>query len=324
MHVGGTGDGVSRGSTASTRGGSSPASRSSIRDHSTVCVSATLWPHNAIASQWSTSVYEPGCPSVPKDALSADGGGRSAQPGVAVHVRRADASLPDDPERVVVLERRAVRSCRSRCGPIRHRPRGAPGNESRPAPSRRPRSTRRGRRLGVRMAGSGDREPAPPASRTGPSVRAGPCSPGRSTRPRTPTMRSPRTAISKASPLLCSTDALCTHLSTSSMSTPGARTWSTRTGQGSARPYRVLAPQGSAMRSMCSSCVGGPLSPLAASSARSEPRARRAAQESRPPRARAAGSPLRRRHAPRRAPAAPRTRRPAAVLRADARGPSAA
>ena len=72
--------GVGRGSTASSRGGSAPARRSSIRAHSTVWVSATLWPHRAIASQWSTSVYEPGCPSVPNDTFN-------AVAAVAVHSR---------------------------------------------------------------------------------------------------------------------------------------------------------------------------------------------------------------------------------------------
>jgi hypothetical protein len=51
-----------------------------MRIHSTGCVSAVLWPHSAMASQWSTSAYEPGWPSVPKLALS-------EEPEVAVHRR---------------------------------------------------------------------------------------------------------------------------------------------------------------------------------------------------------------------------------------------
>jgi hypothetical protein len=72
--------GVSRGSTHSSAGGSEPRRRSSIRIHNTACVSATLWPNSASASQWSTSVYEAGCPSLPNDALS-------AAAAVAVHSR---------------------------------------------------------------------------------------------------------------------------------------------------------------------------------------------------------------------------------------------
>jgi hypothetical protein len=43
-----------------------------MRIQSTVWVAATLWPKRASASQWSTSVYDAGCPSVPNEALSAE------------------------------------------------------------------------------------------------------------------------------------------------------------------------------------------------------------------------------------------------------------
>jgi hypothetical protein len=48
--------GVSRGSTQTIFGGFGPASRSRMRVHSTVCVSATLCPYSAITSAESTSV----------------------------------------------------------------------------------------------------------------------------------------------------------------------------------------------------------------------------------------------------------------------------
>jgi hypothetical protein len=51
-----------------------------MRIQSTAWVSATLWPQRASASQWSTSVYEPGWPSLPKLAFR-------AAAAVAVHNR---------------------------------------------------------------------------------------------------------------------------------------------------------------------------------------------------------------------------------------------
>ena len=75
-----------------------------MRIQSTVCVSATLWPHSAIASQWSTSRVRPGLPVGAEARLERRRGGRGAEPRVAVHVRRADARLADHRERVVLLE----------------------------------------------------------------------------------------------------------------------------------------------------------------------------------------------------------------------------
>ncbi|KMS89102.1 hypothetical protein ACZ91_21590 [Streptomyces regensis] len=68
-------------------------------------------------------------------------------------------------------------------------------------------------------------------------------------RPRTPTMRPCRTAMSMASPLECSTEADGTQRSTSSSVRPGVRCRSVRTGQGVPRSYGVRGPQGSPMRS---------------------------------------------------------------------------
>jgi hypothetical protein len=59
-----------------------------MRIHSTVCVSATLWPTRKSVSQTSMSVYEPGSPSEPR---------------VAVEVGRADAGPGDQRLRVVLL-----------------------------------------------------------------------------------------------------------------------------------------------------------------------------------------------------------------------------
>lgn len=58
------------GSTQISCGGLGPASRSSTRIHSTLCVSAMLWPNNAITLAWSMSVYVPGWPSHPNDSFS--------------------------------------------------------------------------------------------------------------------------------------------------------------------------------------------------------------------------------------------------------------
>src|SRR3954466_2706873 len=69
-------------------------------------------------------------------------------------------------------------------------------------------------------------------------------------RPRTPTMRPSLTAMSRASPLECSTDADCTQRSTSSGETVGSRQVSTRVGHGSRGPYGVRVPHGSAIRSI--------------------------------------------------------------------------
>lgn len=70
-----------------------------------------------------------------------------------------------------------------------------------------------------------------------------------SARPRTPTIRPSRTAMSSASPLECSTDAERTQRSTSCGATPSASRASTRTGQSPPRPYGVRLPHGSAIRS---------------------------------------------------------------------------
>src|SRR4051812_13441407 len=63
-------------------------------------------------------------------------------------------------------------------------------------------------------------------------------------------MRPSLTAMSIASPLECSTEAACTHRSTSSSLSPASRARSTRTGQGSPGPYGVRSPHGSVMRSV--------------------------------------------------------------------------
>lgn len=62
---------VPSGPTAIMAGGLDPSRRSSMRSHNTGWVAAQSCPHSASASQWSTSVYEPGWPSVPKLAASA-------------------------------------------------------------------------------------------------------------------------------------------------------------------------------------------------------------------------------------------------------------
>jgi hypothetical protein len=63
--------GVGRWSTTTSFGRSGPCSRSSMRIHSTVCVSATLCPTRKSVSHSSMSVYEPGSPSQPKLSISA-------------------------------------------------------------------------------------------------------------------------------------------------------------------------------------------------------------------------------------------------------------
>ena len=71
---------VGRGSTTTRRGRSGPCRRSSTRAHSTVCVSAMLWPIAKMVSQWSKSVSDPGAPSDPNVSLR-------AKSAVAVHRR---------------------------------------------------------------------------------------------------------------------------------------------------------------------------------------------------------------------------------------------
>ena len=115
----------------------------------------------------------------------------------------------------------ADRSCRSRSGP------------SRPARQQAPGTARRSRPIAVsqsRLHEAGPRR-GPAAGSAGPATSFA-CQPNRSfgsepapvhpipARPRTPTIRPSRTAKSSASPLLCSTDADCTHRSTSSVGDP--------------------------------------------------------------------------------------------------------
>ncbi len=75
-----------------------------MRIQRTVCCEATLWPTRRMASVVSTSAYEPGWPSAPKVSMNARGRGRRAEPGVAVHVRRAQPRLADHGQRVVILD----------------------------------------------------------------------------------------------------------------------------------------------------------------------------------------------------------------------------
>src|SRR5215212_2455913 len=68
--------------------------------------------------------------------------------------------------------------------------------------------------------------------------------------PRTPTMRPLLTAMSRASPLECSMEAVCTQRSTPSSEMPSSRIWSTLTGHSSPGPNGVRLPQRLAMRSV--------------------------------------------------------------------------
>ena len=104
MEVGLTGGGVGRGSTTISCGGFGPRRRSSIRLQST-----DLRFGNVMAVEGDrVGVVDVGVAAglaVGAEAGLQRGGGRGgAEAGVAVHVRGADAGLPDHGERVVLLE----------------------------------------------------------------------------------------------------------------------------------------------------------------------------------------------------------------------------
>ena len=85
-------------------GGSGPARRSSIRIHSTVCVSATLCPNEREGVGVVDVGVGAGLAVAAERLLERLRRGRGAQPRVAVEVVGADAGAGDDRERVVLLE----------------------------------------------------------------------------------------------------------------------------------------------------------------------------------------------------------------------------
>ena len=146
---------VSRGSIATISGGFGPASRSRIRAQSTVCCEAMLWPTRKMASRGRCR-RRSRAGRRRRRSPSGGCGGRRAEPGVAVHVRRADAGLADARRACSTPRGRAGRSCRSRgsAGPNR---RGARGSARRPGSSPRPSSPAAARRRGGRAAWSAGR-----------------------------------------------------------------------------------------------------------------------------------------------------------------------
>ena len=202
--------GVARGSTQSSAGGSGPRRRSSIRVHSTV---------------WRLGDVVP----VERDRVAV------VDVGVRRRAGRRCRSSPSAPPRRSRCTAACCHPCAAcRCPPCRSRracstPRGTAGRwcRSRTGPSRRARSSnsrervddaphRRvpvgldaARRPRAPAAGSAGQARGWPASRRGPSGPSRPRLTRSPARPRTPTIRPPRTAKSIASPLECSIEAVC-------------------------------------------------------------------------------------------------------------------
>ena len=179
---------------------------------------------------------------------------RRAQPGVAVDVAGADATVGDQAEGVVLLEEELARGVEAdrRWGPAR-RAAAASGRRRRPSP--RPTSVSTSspsRRTSGRRNRSGEALACQPKRSLGPSrpwlTRSVP-------RPRTPTMRSSLTAMSSASPLECRIDAVGTHRSTSAAVSPSSRWVSTRTGHVLAAPVRRPRPPDLRIRSIRDMCT---------------------------------------------------------------------
>ena len=185
----------------------------------------------------------------PEARLQRRGRGRRAQPGVAVHVRRADAGLADHGERVVLLEEQLAAGVEAEAAPAARRRRAAAATARRCGPSPCPSRSRRARRpprTSGRVSRSGEWLACQPNRSFG-STR--PWLTRSAARPRTPTIRPSLTAMSSASPLECRIDADCTHRSTA----PGQcrPRGSCQLGPASGHPVRraFVRPTGSAIRS---------------------------------------------------------------------------
>lgn len=192
------------------------------------------------------------------------GGGRRAQPRVAVDVVRAQARTRHHGERVVLLEEELA-------GRVEAEGAGAPAARAarasgrRSPPSRRCSPSRRARRRAGSAGAAAGRVRRWPASRTGSLGPRRPWLMRLSARPRTPTISPSLTAMSIPSPLECSSDAVGTQRSTCSGSRSSRRNASTRTGQSPPRAYGARGPQGSAMRSGTSARLPSRVGPLAPS-----------------------------------------------------------
>jgi hypothetical protein len=170
--------------------------------------------------------------------LQGSGRGGGAQPGVAVHVRRADARLPDHPKRVVLLEEQLAGGVETDPAPAARLGEQIARADGDPAQGGIPIAFDQSAALANQRGGEPVGRPVGLPAVTVLDVEA-PVVDAILLPAADPTIRSSLTAMSMPSPLECRTDAVGTHRSTSAASSPSSRCTSTRAGQDSPRPNGV-------------------------------------------------------------------------------------